>query len=225
MRGGDAGQKRLSGDDAAHEGSPRFDDDAVLPAELGDFPIAEIGVELDLVDGRHGVGALDERFEVVLLEVRHADRPGAPVGRELFEDLPRRQEIPAVLVGQGPVDEEEVDVVGAQELQRGGEGLSRGGGFVIRIVELGGQEDVLARNPRRGDRLADLRLVPVHLGRVDVPASFGQGELDDARSVLAAQLVCAQAELRNRVAGVQWDIRNAWKSHGSILLFFLIMGK
>ena len=136
----------LSGDDAAHKGSPRFDDDAVLPAELGDFPIAEIGVELDLVDGRHGVGALDERFEVVLLEVRHADRPGAPVGRE-SRDLPRRQEIPAVLVGQGPVDEEEVDVVGAQELQRGGEGLSRGGGFVIRIVELGGQEDVLARNP------------------------------------------------------------------------------
>ena len=81
-----------------------------------------------------------------------------------------------------------VDVVGAQELQRGGEGLSRGGGFVIRIVELGGQEDVLARQAGGSNGGAHPLLVAIGLGGIDVPIA------DLETAILVAKILFCKKE-------------------------------
>jgi hypothetical protein len=68
---------------------------------------------------------------VVDVEVRDADRAGAAVPMELGERLPGRHEVAAVERRQGPVDEEEVDVV-EPEL---GEGPVEGSAGVVRAVD------------------------------------------------------------------------------------------
>lgn len=99
--------------------------------------------------------------------------------------------------------EVQVDVVGLQ----GGEGLLDGLGdaLVPGVVELGGQEDVLAWHARGLEAVADLLLVAVGKGRVDVAIPGLQRGLDGRLDGVRRGLPGPQADggdLGTRVEGV-----------------------
>src|SRR4051794_13481472 len=71
------------------------------------------------------------------------------------ERLPRRDEVAVVERRQRPVDEEQVDVVGTQLLERRRESRARGVRLVEAVVELARDEDVGPVKPRSAHRLAD----------------------------------------------------------------------
>jgi hypothetical protein len=76
------------------------------------------------------------------------------------------------------------------------------------VVELARDVDVRAVDAGAGDAVADARLVAVHLGGVDVAVADGERALDRLWRLLRRDLEDAEAELRNRVAVVQGEIRN-----------------
>ena len=128
-------------------------------------------MQLDLVHRRHRVGLGGQPLQVLDLEVRDADRARAAVLAELLERPPGRDVVAVVERGEGPVDEEQVDVVEAQLGERAVERPAGVVGPVEAVVQLAGHEDVAAVEPGRADRLADAPLVAVHLGGVDVPVA------------------------------------------------------
>lgn len=100
-----------------------------------------------------------------------------------------------------PVHQVQVDVVGPQVRQRLVDGL--GHALVPRVVQLGGQPDVAARHPRRLDALADLLLVAVRGGRVDVAVAVPQGGLDRLPDITGLGLPCAEPDSGDGVARVE----------------------
>ena len=170
--------------------------------------VAEVGVHLDLVDRRHHVGLRGQPREVGRLEVGDADRAGPTVRLVLDERPPGGDEVTVVLRRQRPVDQEQVDVVEAEVGERLVEGRACLLGLVEAVVELAGDEQLLARDPGVTDRLADALLVAVHLRGVDVPVAGLERLRGDPGGVLRRDLEDAEAELRDRVAVVQGQVRN-----------------
>lgn len=77
---------------------------------------------------------------------------------------------------RGPVDEVEVNVVGAEVLERRGDALLDV--LVPWVVKLGGDPDLLTGDARVLDALANLVLVAVGEGSVDVAVASVKGGLD-----------------------------------------------
>ena len=73
-------------------------------------------MDLDLVQCRLHTGGVDDRPQVFLLEVRDTHGASPAVGLELEHRPPGRHVIGRL--GHGPVDEEEVDGLDLQILQR-----------------------------------------------------------------------------------------------------------
>ena len=120
---------------------------------------------------------------------------GAAVVLQLDQRLPGLDV--AVLGGQRPVDEVEVDVVEPEPVTALLEGAQRLVVAVRVVVQLGGDEDLVARQAGLGDRRADARLVAVHRGGVDVPVAGLE-----ARSTASAGLSAAvPGTRRSRAAG------------------------
>ena len=103
-------------------------------------------MELDLVHRRHDVGLGHQPLEVVDPEVRDADRAGAAVFLELLERAPGGDVI-AVVQRRRPVDQEQVDVVEAELLERPLEGAARVVRAVIAVVQLACDVDVAPVEP------------------------------------------------------------------------------
>jgi hypothetical protein len=153
------------------------------------------------------VGLGGEPLEVGHLEVRDADGLGPAVLDELDERLPGRHVVAVVQRRQRPVDEEQVDRVGPQL----GEGLVERSARVVRaveaVVELGGQEHLVA--PEALDGRTDLRLVLVHLRRVDVAVADLERRRHRLDGVGGLDLVGAEAELGDRRPGVHGQVRDS----------------
>jgi hypothetical protein len=116
-------------------------------------------------------------------EVGDADRPDLAVGQEPFEGLVgagravegRRQRL---------VQDEQVELVGAE---LGGALVEGVQGLVVAVVadpDLGLDEDVRPADAGAADGLADLALVAVGGGGVDVPVAGLQGALDGLGGLL-----------------------------------------
>jgi hypothetical protein len=112
------------------------------------------------------------------------------------------------------VDQEQVDVVAAQELQREVELAARVVRQVRAVVQLAGHEELVATQARRGDGGADAGLVAVHLGGVDVPVADLDGGLHGRLRLGRRHLEDPEAELRDGAAVVQRDGRYSG-SHGA----------
>ena len=110
--------------------------------------------------------------------------------------------------------EEEVDVVGVQVLEGT---LDRGGsplGFVVGIVDLRGDEQVLAGDARGLERCPDLGLVAVHLGGVDVAVPDLEGAAYRVVRVLGCDLVGAETEHGDGRARREGEGRNRGRGRG-----------
>jgi hypothetical protein len=113
------------------------------------------------------------------------------------------------------VNQEQVDVVDAQRLERPVERLTGGVRLVGVVAQLAGDEHLASVEARPGDGLAHLGLVAVHLGGVDVPVPGLEGRAHGGRRVLRLDLEDAEAELRNGLAVVQRDVRNGTHAKNS----------
>ena len=67
-------------------------------------------------------------------------------------------------------------------------------GLVVGVVDLGGEEDLLAFDARRFERGADLGLVAVHLSGVDMTVPDLEGAAHRVVRVLGCDLVGAESE-------------------------------
>jgi len=184
----------------------------VLDAVGPDRVVGEIRMHLDLVDRGHRLRLAGEFLEVMDLEVGHPNAAGPAVGLELLQRLPGGDEVAVVAGGQRPVDEEQVDVVGAQIRQR----LVEGPAGVIRavktVVELAGDEHVATVDTRIPDALTDAFLVAVHLSGVDVPVADLHRRANGRCGLFRGNLVHPEPQLRDLMAVVQGDERDA--AHG-----------
>src|ERR1700733_5070589 len=63
--------------------------------------------------------------------------------------------------------------------------------------DFGGDEHRVALDARRAQALADLALVAIHLGGIDMAVAEAQGLLDDARTGALAQVPGTEADRRN----------------------------
>ncbi len=181
---------------------------AVTGARGAHLLVAEERVRLDLVHGRHDAGLLDDPVEVGGLEVGDADGGGAAVLLELDEGLPGRHEVAVVPRRERPVDEEQVDPVQPEPGERLVEGAPGVVGPVEAVVELGGHVELVAGDPRGGDRLADPLLVLVHLRGVEVAVARLEGAGHRRGRLVRRDLEHAEAELGDGRLVVEGDRGN-----------------
>src|SRR5690606_9692925 len=127
----------------------------------------------------------------------------ATLGVNLLERAPRVHI--AVDVRHRPVDQVQVDVVGAELLEAGVERLERLVVALVGVPQLRGEEDVLARDVRVGDGLADLALVAVCGSGVDAAVAGLERGGDGCHRLVGADLEDAETDLRHRYAVVQCD--------------------
>src|SRR6476660_5033493 len=162
-------------------------------------------MHLDLVHGRRHVGLAVDPAQVGRLEVGDADGADPAAGVDLLHRLPGLDEV--ANGGQRPVHEEQVEVPEVEVLQRLVEGGQRVVVRVEAVVELAGDEDVVAVDAGGADGLADLLLVSVHLGGVDVPVADLEGRERRVLGLLRVDLEHPEAELRDLDAVVEGDVR------------------
>ena len=172
---------------------------------LDQVELREAGVHLDLVHRGHHVAFVDQPTQMLLVEVRDADRAGQALRLQLLQAVPRLHV--GVEVRRRPVDQVQVDVVEAELLQRLGE--CRGGVGLPVVPQLGGDEDLVARDARLRDRRTHPALVAVDRRRVDVPVAVGKGERHVLPGLLRRHQEHAEAELGNAVAVIEGDGRDA----------------
>ncbi len=116
------------------------------------------------------------------------------------------------------MDQIQVDVIGTQFREARVEGLQRRFVSLVGVPELGGDEDVLARNRGARERAAHTLLVSVGRGGVDVPvAGLVDRESDGVLGLVVGGLPYSQAELRDGGSGIQRDIgsRHAFEANGN----------
>ena len=143
---------------------------------------------------------LRQVHEPVGEEVGDADGADLAGGQGLLHGA-----VGAVVVAEGLVDEQQVDVVGAQAAQGAVDGA--GGALVPGVGDphLGGDEDVLAGQSTGGDGRAHALLVAVGLGGVDVAVADLEGLEHGALGLLRRGQEDAVADLRDVDAVVESD--------------------
>jgi hypothetical protein len=142
------------------------------------------------------------------LEVGDADRAGATVGAELLQRLPRGDEVAAVKGRERPMDQEQVDVIEAELVERCLERAASVVRSVVGVVELAGDEHLRSVQAGGADGLPDAALVAVHLGGVDVPVARLECSADRLSSFGGIDLKDAKPKLRDRMAVVERDVGN-----------------
>ena len=142
---------------ALAERTPGLDVDAVVRAEGGDLRLLVGRVQLDLVDRGNGVGLGDQPLEVRHHEVRDADAPGLAVLANLLERTPGLDI--AVLRRGRPVDQVQVDLLEPELVEAACHGVIGRLGALVVVVELGGDEEFVARDSGCRDRAPDALLV------------------------------------------------------------------
>src|SRR5580693_6077295 len=142
------------------------------------------------------------------LEVGHADGSGPAFAVELLQRPPGLHVVTAVPGRQWPMDQEQVDVLGAESLERPFESQACIVRLVRVVAQLAGDEDLTAVQARPGNGLAHLGLVAVHLGGIDVPVPGLECRAHGGRRVLRLNQEDAEPELRNGLTIVQPDVRN-----------------
>ena len=107
------------------------------------FLLLEPGVQFDLVDGRYDFGGLQQAFQVGRLEIGDAYGPRLALPVQGLHRAVALGIQPAL--GTGPVDQVQIHVFQTQVGQGGVEGAQRCVVPLVVVPELGGDEQVLAR--------------------------------------------------------------------------------
>ena len=155
----------------------------MLRAELLDRFLLEVGVQLDLVDRGHDRRLLEKGGEVLDHEVADADGAHLAVREERLQ-RPVRLERLVECRGEGLVQDEQVDLLDAQLAGALVEAVQ---GLVVAVVadpDLRLDDDVVAGHTGAADGVADLALVAVGGGSVDVAVARLQRSRDGGTGLL-----------------------------------------
>ncbi len=120
--------------------APGLGDDAVALVGLTGDSLLEIWMQLDLVEDGHDAGLADDAIQMFGVEIGYADRAGAALLLQAHEGLPGIHEQAAMR--RRPVDEVEIDVIGAEAFQAFVESAQGGVEALPVVPELRGQEDL-----------------------------------------------------------------------------------
>ena len=225
------GQRRTGGSETRVGGEV----DTLGLAEVDEGGRGTVDVGLTLVDGGDGLGRLQKGLQVLDTEV--GDTDGLDLGRGDLLHLPPGVDKVPVLVEDllvltvdgvdrdGPVHQDQVDVVGLELLKRLVDDL--GDVLVLHVVDLGGQEDLLSRNTRVDDTVTDLGLVSVSLGGVNVPVSGLESSLDGGPDLVGSGLPCTQTEDGHLGTGVEGggDLGPSGGRHFERVVVFCLVGR
>ena len=124
-------------------------------------------MELDLVHSGCDVGYTGQFFQVADLEVAHADGTGTSLFIEGLQFFPGAQ----VTAGDGPVDQVQIHIVGHQALQAPGKRTLHIAQTLGVVPDLGGDEQVRARDLASLDAPAHAVLVFISGSGVDEPVA------------------------------------------------------
>src|SRR5215471_8148506 len=156
------------------EGTVGFHHDAFFAADLARVAVLQERRYLDLIDRRNGVGNGEKLFQMGSNEVAHTDRPRPLLFVKAFEGAPGVEPLAA----NRPVDEIKVDVIEAEARKAAVESAQ---GLVVALVfvpQLGGDEDFLPCDAARSDPVADVGLVAINSGGVDMSIAEAQSRCD-----------------------------------------------
>ena len=135
--------RRIVQQPAAAERAPAFDADVVPGMKVALVALLEARMEFDLVDHGGHSGLADDPFQVVLVEIRYADRFDPAGVPELDQRLPCLDIF--ALAGHRPVDQEQVDLLYSELLHRLVESAQRGVALMRAVAQLRGDEKVRFR--------------------------------------------------------------------------------
>ena len=174
------------------EGAPGLRLAAVLPEILPGHLLLLEDVGLDLVDGGLHLREVLEVQVAVRPEVGDADGPELSLVIELLHGP-----VGAVVVSEGLVDEEQVQVIRPEPAQ--GRLNGRPGLLIARVgdPDLGGEEELLPGQAALRQGLAHALLVVVGLGGVDGPVAHVDGLPHAAAGILRRRLIDPVAQLRH----------------------------
>lgn len=122
--------------------------------------------------------------------------------------------------GAGPVNQVEVDVIGAEVLEGGIDSLRDA--LVPGVVQLGGEPDLVAGHTGVLDTGTNLGLVAVGQSSVNVAVTGEKGVSHGNADLIGLGLPCSQTDggdLGTGVKGVSFPIEGDWliRWHGSVL--------
>lgn len=170
-------------------------------------------VQLDLVDGGDHLALFvgEQLLEILDAKVGDADIAHLASADQLLHLAPGISEVPVrvvllLVVGirrRRPVHQEQIKVIRLKGFQRRSQTL--GDVLVPWVVKLGGQPDVLARHARGLDAGANLLLVAVGVGSVDVAVACAEGGFDSGGNFVGLGLPGAEADGGDLVARVKED--------------------
>jgi radical SAM superfamily enzyme YgiQ (UPF0313 family) len=202
VAGRHAAEHRVVHPPAADQRPVGLELDAVAPAVLEQRPLVEEGVELHLVHRRRLAGPGQQLVEVGHGVVGDPDGPRLPVGQEPLHGPPGVEALPL----HRPVDQVEVGLLDPQPPQAGVAGPQRGLVPVIGVPELGGDEEVAAREAAGLQRRPHVLLVPVGARGVHVPVAGLERPADGVAGLGAGRgLPEAEAEHGHGDAAAQRD--------------------
>jgi|GEM_PF-4894449 len=202
----------------AAQRTPTLGDDASGGQEGTQFGAGQRGGELDLVDHRPNPGRGVQFLDLVGQEVRDADVGDEAFGLQFQHLGPGLHGKPARRVG--PVDQQEIDIVGVQSAQRFDEPSAGQVVALIHAGHLGRQKDLVARHPRAADRLTDRTLVGVLGGGVEQPVAVADRLSEQVGQLVALGEQGAGADQGDLATVVQlngWDLNRCVVGHESTL--------
>jgi hypothetical protein len=161
------------------------------------------GADLDLVHRRHDRRVGQQGLEMGRFEVGDADRASAPVGIQLLERVPGRDELSTSR--KRPVHQEQVDVVEPHPVERRLEPAQSPIVALELPVELRRDEQLAAVDAAAAHSLRDSGLVAVSGGRVEMPVADLRRGRHRIRRRGIVHRPGAETQLRNRPAGIEGD--------------------
>jgi hypothetical protein len=200
---GDPAQHRLLGRPAPGQRAVGGEHVAHLLRLLNQLALVEEGVVLDLVaedGGDLGGLAHHRRGEVADADV--ADLAGLLQLQHGAEGLLKRH------LGVRPMQQEEIDPLGLEVLEAALGGLDQALVGEIGRPDLGGEENGVAVHPGFADAAADLGLVVVHAGGVDVAVAELKGVGHGPLAVFPLQPPGAEPE-RRHLFTLRFDVLHA----------------
>ena len=186
---------------ALRERRPRHDARVELVEQPLHLTLLRQHVGFQLIHGRKNLVVHGQVGEASAAEIAHAHSTHLPHHQGRFHCAPR-----TVIVAEGLVHQQEVDVVGAESFQTL---VDRSGRFALAGVadpHFGGEKQVLARHAAAANAFAHATFVAIGLRRVDEPVAHFNGIGHTAGRLLIVDLKHAVAQRRHGETIVEFDV-------------------
>ena len=169
--------------------------------EGAQFGLLQAGMQFDLVQHRHDAGFADDPLQIRHAEIRHPDRGDLPFIPQRDQRLPCVKE--PVLCRAGPVDQHQIDLRHPDP----GQAFRNRAARLIRalpvIPDLGGDKDLLARQPHPAQPFAKPLFIAIDRRPVDQPIARRHPLDHHPRGLVGRHLPQAKADLGQAAPIVQ----------------------